>query len=1417
MKQNFRTFTLKSLLVFLLVFGKLFNINTLFAQSYCYKFEPRIVGTKLEVDIILTASSTFKLGNTYLNFTYNTAALSLNTPIPFTNNLLPLAYLMTINSPSTGVISTSVSYNGSAGAGKSITSGGVKIATLTFNILNPLIVRDFKLLDNGFKNVAVSKDDNLTILALSAQCPPSPYTSLFYDVNIELEALIPMNECVDANTPNSVKINFGDDETREILPDGFKFDFYCEQVTSLRIGTDGALLVNADPSVNLPTTNQGKLKSLQKVIAPWWDEWRKGMGSINCLLKDTIISGAPTRMLIIQWNNLSPVDNITPNNLNTDPLKATFNVVIFENSSIIKFNYKDIDFTRDYSGRPDLTPVVEQKQNGVNGSVGMKGSCNKGEARDGVNNIIYDGPIGISLFDVSTAQVYKAITFYPISAACEVIDDVIDISACQNQSPIQLPLNSAAINGTWTGTGTQYLNSLTSQTATFNPTTPGNYQLMWTTGCNFDYVVNLNVNPLATAFAGIAQSVCAGGTVSLNGTVGGSATTGVWSAPSGNFSNASSFSSTYTPSITSGNVILTLTTTNATAPCAQASSTVVITVVPNTLPIFNIVSTICIGSTAPILPATSDNGITGTWNPSVVSNTATGTYVFTPDGNGCATILSKIITVTPKIIPTFTPIPAICIGGIAPILPTTSNNGIIGTWSPATVDNTTTGTYTFTPTAGLCATSTTLNITVNPLRTVAFNIAPVVCFGGAVPILPTTSPNGITGTWSPAVVDNTASGTYTFTPSAGFCASPINLTITVIFRGSKPIPNPKADTVYCSDLLNCKGRFKDTLRVLNPCADNDALRYYWILRDAQNNILFTNTSQFIDVTLDTGCYTIQWIVINSSSIVSDRQSYQLCIKDCKPPEILTHNKNASLTRSGGFEGEAVICAVQVLNGLRDNCTDSAFLRDHLTMVRDDENPSRQYSPTFNKCIKVSCQDVNMQIPTQVWSIDKAGNPNFTLTYINVQDNLGICSMAVPLTSMTVSTKMETNRPVKNVAVSALLNNTNTAAALGNTDVNGLTTLQNLPLGRSFQVKADKTDEVYAGVTTYDIAVISRHILDIERITSPYALLAGDVNEDGEIDATDILLIRNFILQRIPALPLRSWRFVDSSYIFKNPRNPFAEDVPEIIFIPSLAENTRKAFRAIKKGDVTTVSSVIPTASIFETRNASKLSIQTEDVFLEKGKEYAITLTASDFNALSYQFTLGFTPKGIVTSSGTRQEGVAQVQSIEVNNDLPNLSDGNFGIFKNAITTSWNGNASTKTPQLLTLHFVANQSGQLSEMLSINSSKTPAEAYNLEGRPMPIELKFTNTQAHSEQMTLYQNHPNPFDKETTIAFNLPKETKAKLTIYNAQGQILYTLSDAYKAGYNEILMSQDVLKASGVLYYRLDTPEHSATRKMIVFK
>jgi gliding motility-associated-like protein len=213
--------------------------------------------------------------------------------------------------------------------------------------------------------------------------------------------------------------------------------------------------------------------------------------------------------------------------------------------------------------------------------------------------------------------------------------------------------------------------------------------------------------------------------------------------------------------------------------------TINVTVTPRTTPTFSFGTalTICAGQSVPILPTTSQNGITGTWNPSTVSNTNSGTYSFTPSGAQCANGTNFTVTVNPNITPTFSfgTLLTICAGNSVPALPTTSVNGITGTWSPSVVDNQNSGSYTFTPTAGQCATTASFNVTVNPNVTPVFGFVPAlsICAGGSVPVLPNTSDNGITGTWSPATVDNQNSNVYTFTPSAGLCAPPVTFTVTV--------------------------------------------------------------------------------------------------------------------------------------------------------------------------------------------------------------------------------------------------------------------------------------------------------------------------------------------------------------------------------------------------------------------------------------------------------------------------------------------------------------------------------------------------------------------------------------------------------------------------------------------------------------
>lgn len=71
------------------------------------------------------------------------------------------------------------------------------------------------------------------------------------------------------------------------------------------------------------------------------------------------------------------------------------------------------------------------------------------------------------------------------------------------------------------------------------------------------------------------------------------------------------------------------------------------------------------------------------------------------------------VTTVNTITPTFSFPVSLCNGASAPSLPPVSDNGIAGTWSPVSINNTSNGSYTFTPTGG-CATSVSINITVVP-------------------------------------------------------------------------------------------------------------------------------------------------------------------------------------------------------------------------------------------------------------------------------------------------------------------------------------------------------------------------------------------------------------------------------------------------------------------------------------------------------------------------------------------------------------------------------------------------------------------------------------------------------------------------------------------------------------------------------
>jgi RHS repeat-associated protein len=226
---------------------------------------------------------------------------------------------------------------------------------------------------------------------------------------------------------------------------------------------------------------------------------------------------------------------------------------------------------------------------------------------------------------------------------------------------------------------------------------------------------------------------------------------------------------------------------------------------------------------SPISPSSFINGI---YEFDAISHTAGGTgLILTANAPGLTSASSNSFNVIPLVTPQFTAVSPICVNGNLIPLPTISNNGIVGTWSPE-INNTATTTYTFNPTAGQNAASITMTIVVNDLITPEFTPVAPIYVGGALSPLPTTSNNGIVGTWAPAL-NNATTTTYTFTPNAEQCATTATLTITVE-------PNTPITPTFNVVGPICSGRFlslpttstNGIVGSWSPAVDNTATTTY---------------------------------------------------------------------------------------------------------------------------------------------------------------------------------------------------------------------------------------------------------------------------------------------------------------------------------------------------------------------------------------------------------------------------------------------------------------------------------------------------------------------------------------------------------------------------------------------------------------
>ncbi len=427
------------------------------------------------------------------------------------------------------------------------------------------------------------------------------------------------------------------------------------------------------------------------------------------------------------------------------------------------------------------------------------------------------------------------------------------------------------------------------------------------------------------------------------------------------------------------------------------------------------------------------------------------------------------------------------------------------------------------------------------------------------------------------------------------------------------------------------------------------------------------------------------------------------------------------------------------------------------------------------------------------------------TFIDIQDNNNICPPDPPRVA-TVSGILatETDAVVEDVFVS-----------LGGSELHAMTSaagrfdFRNMAAGGSYSVNPEKNDDHINGVSTLDLVMIQRHILSIDKLNSPYKLIAADANKDGKITAADLVELRKLILGTTTSFANnKSWRFVDKGYTFQDVTFAQGEAFPEIYNIENLDTDMTTDFVAVKIGDVNGNVKANILSNTVESRSNQNLVLTTDHKSFVAGERVVIPVKIEKGTDLSgLQFTLNFDSE-VLTLTSIDPAGM-------------NVNDKNFGFNKvneGVITASWNDDAAVTfraDHTLFNLTFIAKANGSTDEIMEINSEVTKAEAYDSNAETMNVSWNVKG-RTENKDFVLHQNVPNPFKEITLIGFELPNAMAATITVYDITGKVVRVANINGNKGYNMIELNKAELSA-GVMYYSLKAGEFNTTKKMVVIE
>jgi hypothetical protein len=564
-----------------------------------------------------------------------------------------------------------------------------------------------------------------------------------------------------------------------------------------------------------------------------------------------------------------------------------------------------------------------------------------------------------------------------------------------------------------------------------------------------------------------------------------------------------------------------------------------------------------------------------------------------------------------------------------------------------------------------------------------------------------------------------------------------------------------------------------------------------------------NPSVFVPLQLPYGRHRINWTVTDPCSNILTR-SYPIVISnDCNPPEMVCNpDLEVYLPATGG--DSVRISPEQLVASASDDYTTT----DNLVFgISEPPYPdllpeTPQGEPITS--LEFDCAHLGFR-PIRIWVRDLGGNLTTCDATVILRDTSLVCMDPPSAIRGQVRTTLYGAIPDALVRITQLpastAMDTIECSESGQFIFNDLTPYENYVL----EAYRDSTD-IKNGVSTFDLLLISRHILGLEPFDTPYKMIAADVNRSNTITTFDIVTARKAILGVITEFPGNtSWRFVPQSFTFPNPQNPFMTPFGSSMTLANLVDVRDSVnFWAIKVGDVNL--SAIPEFLQEAGDDRDVLPVGLElffDVEMSHTQSPAlIPLYASAKEPLyGFQLELAWPNNALITNE-FRPVALQQEQFV-------------IRPESGTMRVSYDAQLHPKDGRIL-LGYIPKAWG--TDLVQIVSAKNfNAEAYTPTGQPLRIEwdasMKNTTTLSPSNTAQWLPNQPNPFAEATVLHFWVPEAGEVNIRITDLQGKVIYQQMQTYTSGHQQFRWEATALP-SGIYTCWLETADGLRPLKIV---